>query len=52
MQSGFVTLLWSRAAFPPCYAHRSRCMEPLWPTLQPDTVSLLPFVELELNDCS
>ena len=26
-QSGSVTLLWSRAASPPCYAHRWRCMD-------------------------
>src|ERR1700676_922288 len=52
MQSGSVILLWPRAAFRPCYAHRSRCMEPPLPTLQPDTVSLPPSAVPELNDCS
>ncbi len=33
MQSGSVTLRWPKAASPRCYAHRSRCMEPLLPTL-------------------
>ena len=50
--SGFATLPWSRAAFPPCCAHRSRCMAPLLPISQPDTVSSRRSVELELNNSS